>query len=132
MNLDLAIFDLYTRWENRRFQWGDVDCCQFALDAAKTIHGYSVDYIIYNDQDGAIETLADLGGYRGILSAFCRKIEPRQIRRGDFVLVPGKAPFDEALAVVIGKHAYTTGRKGLVPFERSTWVECWTPGVCNA
>lgn len=125
MSMDQKLQALIADWQTRPFSWGVTDCCQFAKAAAWALHTVPVDHATYATERQAVCVLAALGGYRGLLSRTHRPIPPGTAQRGDMAIVVGKAPFNEAMAVVTGTHAHTTGPTGLVAVPRAKWLECW-------
>lgn len=125
MMIDQQLESLLQDWQRRPFQLGTTDCCQFARAAAWALHTVLVDHDPYSTDRQAMRVLGALGGYRGLLACTHRPVATGAAQRGDIVIIPGKAPYKEALAVVTGIKAHTTGPYGLVEVPRNQWIECW-------
>jgi hypothetical protein len=125
MMIDQKLEALLYDWQRRPFVLGTNDCCQFARAAAWSLHTVLVEHEPYTTDRQALRVLGALGGYRGLLARTHRPVPTGAAQRGDIVILPGKAPYREALGVVTGIHAHTTGHYGLVEVPRSKWIECW-------
>lgn len=117
---------------NREFERGFFDCAVFAGLAVQAMTGddYVEDYIgQYSNKKEAYKYLKTLGV--GDLEGMAEKhlgeplLSPHFAKRGDVVLL--ELDGETALAVVdlTGRHAVTTGLKGLVYLKPNHWVKAW-------
>jgi hypothetical protein len=128
VDMDAEISALLGRWRNRPFVWGTSDCCQFAREAAWSLHGLAVDAPAYVSERDAVRALRALGGYVGLMRVAALQQRPlTAARRGDFVIFAHEGPglFDQGIALVTGIQAHAPTATGLVSLDRSSWVECW-------
>lgn len=126
--MDEAIADLTRDWGRHSFAWGRRDCCTFAVDALRRLHGVHIDLPTYSTPDEARRALDAMGGMtQALLHAGLAPVgSVRQAVRGDLVMWdrPGHA-VPEGLALVTGEHALAVGLSGLAPVPRRLWRSVW-------
>lgn len=126
-NIDMRIAGLIDKYKQTKFQWGTFDCCQFAADAVKSIHGVDIQIASYRTEFGARRVLARMGGTlpNALAKAGMVSKPIEHAERGDIVTVRNPCAWGQAVGVVVGAHAVCPGYIGLITVERDRWVESW-------
>jgi hypothetical protein len=127
--IDIKIEKLFIDWQRKEFKYGETDCCQFAAFAMLAIHDVEIKLPSYDSERGAYRIVRRLGGLSAALenNGLKRLSSPLLASRGDVVLIKHKngGLFREALAVCMGRFAYTTAKTGLVEIGQQDWLEAW-------
>lgn len=105
-----------SRYHDAEFKWGRLDCCLFAADVLKALHG--VDYAEqwrgkYSSYFGALRMIAPHGSLAGLVSSVFGDMKPPLLaRRGDLVIAA--MPEGDAVGIADGDGAMFMAEKGLV------------------
>lgn len=108
--------NILAEYEGAEFRWGQLDCCLFAADVLKAIHGE--DYARfwrgrYKTRVGALRHIAKHGSLEGLVSSVFGPMQPPLLaRRGDPVLA--KMPEGDALGIADGDGAVFLAQSGIV------------------
>lgn len=128
MSIDQKIADLLSAHEKTPFQWGQFDCCQWALMASRYLNGVELPFPAYRGNErAAVRLFRRLGGYDGALAYLgaTELASPSLASRGDVVLVDMPGMFGGAMAICTGAVAHGAGKSGLVPVPISKWIKAW-------
>lgn len=107
---------ILARYQDAEFKWGELDCCLFAADVLKELHG--VDYAAtwrgrYSSCFGALRMIARHGSLAGLVSSVFGNMQPPLLaRRGDLVIAA--MPEGDAVGIADGNEAAFMSDKGLV------------------
>lgn len=115
----------------RPYAWGSHDCALFAADCVLAVTGedFAAEFRGQYDTDqSARRLLAQLGceDVGDLAGRFLPEIEPRDARRGDVVMMPGK--MGAFLAIVDGRTAVGPVSRGLAHVPMSVAVRAWRVG----
>lgn len=126
-NIDMRIAGLIDKYKQSKFQWGTFDCCQFAADAVKSIHGVGIQIATYRTEFGARRVLARMGGTLPNAMAKAGMIAKpvEHVERGDIVTVRNSGTWGYAVGVVVGAYAVCPGDVGLAMVKRDRWLDAW-------
>jgi len=126
-NIDMRIAELIEKYRQTPFKWGVFDCCQFAADSVRHIHGIDIQIAAYRTEFGARRVLNRMGGtlHAALETAgmVAKPIEHAQ--RGDIVTVRNPDRWGQAVGVVIGTHAACPGDVGLTLVTLDKWLDAW-------
>lgn len=117
---------------HRKFERGQFDCALFAGLAIEAMTGAELvrDYVgLYDSKRAAFELLKERGLNSLIDVAVKHLGEPLTninfAGRGDVVVVQYEGEFALAIVDLTGRRAVTTGKDGLIFFDRQYWLKAW-------
>jgi hypothetical protein len=122
--MDEKIEALLSKWKDQPFEYGSFDCCQFAADAVRSLHGLEVKITPYKTEREAIRVLRDMGGLIDALGNAGLSEQPYPMR-GDVILVKHPGVFQNALAIFTGLGAHMPTNLGLWTIPKEDWVSVW-------
>lgn len=104
MRLDLGInmrkvLDTFKQFKGRPFEWGVVDCCQFASSYIERVTGKNLAerYGFYTTEMGAKRAQTKCGTFEQTMDDNFETVEPAMVQRGNVVMFD--TPFGHALGI---------------------------------
>lgn len=127
--MDEKIAALLSKWQDTQFNYGLFDCCQFAVDATRMIHGLDVKIKPYKTEREALRVLRDMGEMINAFSDAGLSLQDYPMR-GDVIVVKHPSVFKNALAIFTGFDAHMPTRHGLGIVPKQDWVSIWGVRQC--
>ena len=135
-----ALHDFLIAKQDQAFEWSQNDCCLFAADACKAIHGIDVADDFrgkYTDEDSAHElirtvtnktdaTVADAIDHSLTKHGFTEHENPLMAKRGDIVAIKNGDTLIGGIVHLNGRHVISVSQKGLVRLPISKVVRAWS------
>ena len=141
----MKTLERYTDWPERLaakinecrikpFEWGQHDCCLFAMDCVEVMTGVDLvkPYRGYTDCREAQRLLDQHGGISGIANTIAQKhsipetLFPLHARRGDVCLF--NVGRGDTIGVVVGEHIFAPGAEGLIGIPIIHAMRTWRIG----
>ncbi len=115
----------FKEFENRSFEWGTVDCCQFASAYIERVTGKNLaeQYGHYTTEIGAKRAQGRCGTFEATMDKNFNSVPVAQRQRGDVVMFD--TPFGHALGIATADDIWAIEQQfGLRPVKH-TVVKAW-------
>jgi hypothetical protein len=120
----MMLFEYISLHANRKFKWGENDCCTFIGEwiRIKTGRDYLAAHKPWSTARQASKKLKDLGGIAALLQSNLKQINPNMALDGDIAISEGTA------CLYSGRHIVSVGKEGLLFVNRTLAESAWRVG----
>lgn len=122
----MTIERIIEEWQDRPFEWGVTDCCQFVSACVEELTGEDfVSLVLYENHDEAIEQIDAAGGLDLLVSSVLGDPEEREPRDNDVVIVTCNG--EQILGFVWNGVVILRTEQGLVDWPIDSVELVWAP-----
>lgn len=122
----IGVLSALNKWERQEFDYGTVDCCQFAGFVVKELTGkdYLADFH-YNSEQDAVSIIKDFGDLEDTASSVLGQPteDVASLKDGSPVIV--KTPQGQVMGIKLGNTAVCLVKKGMIRIPEEHIASGW-------